>query len=249
MLTRIDSFARRRAIGLGVALIGLLATAGIVSATAHFRYEHQLRRLLLSDAAAVANDKELTRFAAGVAKPLYAAHCASCHGDDMKGRKSLGAPDLTDKTWLFGDGAVFDIERTLLYGIRSGLSKSRNEADMPPFGLTGRLSDSEIRNLVQYLYQLSGRPHLAQAAIEGREVFADVAKANCADCHGADAQGNSDYGAPDLTANVWNGGDDEHALYDAIYSGRHRIMPPFLGTLSLEQIRAMAVYIYMASHR
>jgi cytochrome c oxidase cbb3-type subunit III len=247
MLTRIDRLARRRAIGLGVALIGLLVAAGIVSATAHFRYEHQLRRLLLNDAAVVASDKELTRFAASVARPLYTTHCAACHGVDMKGKKTLGAPDLTDKVWLYGDGSVFDIERTLLYGIRSGLSKSRNEADMPPFGLTGRLSESDIRNLVQYLYQLSGRPHLAQAAIEGREVFADVAKANCADCHGADAQGNPDYGAPDLTANVWSGGDDERSLHDAIYFGRHRIMPAFLGTLSLVQIRAMAVYLHTVS--
>jgi len=248
MLTRIDRSVRRRAFGLTVVLIGLLATAGIVSATAHLRYEHQLRRLLVRDADAVADDKELIRFAGEVAKPLYSAHCAACHGDDMKGNMKIGAPNLTDKIWLYGDGSAFDIERTLLYGIRSGVSKSRNEADMPPFGLTGRLSEAEIRNLVQYLYQLSGRPHLAPAAIEGREVYADVVKANCADCHGADAQGNPDYGAPDLTANVWNGGGDEQSVYDAIYFGRHRIMPAFLGTLSLEQIRALAVYVYSVSH-
>jgi cytochrome c oxidase cbb3-type subunit III len=248
MLTRIDSSIRRRTLVLALVLLGLLVTASIVSATAHFRYEHQLRRLLTSDAAVVAEDKELTRFAAAVAKPLYATHCAACHGEDMQGKKTPGAPNLTDKIWLYGDGSVFDIERTLLYGIRSGVSKSRNETDMPPYGLTGRLSDAEIRNLVQYLYQLSGRAHLAQAAIEGRAVYSDTAKANCADCHGDNAQGNSDYGAPDLTANVWNGGDDEQSLYDAIYSGRHRVMPAFLGALSLAQIRALAVYIYSVSH-
>ena len=248
MLTRIDSLILRRTLVLTAVLLGLLVTVSVVSATAHFRYEHQLRRLLVSDDAVVAEDRELARFAAVVAKPLYSAHCAACHGDDMKGKKTLGAPDLTDKVWLYGSGSVFDIERTLLYGIRSGLSKSRNETDMPPFGLTGRLSDAEIRNLVQYLYQLSGRAHLAQAAIEGRAVYNDVAKANCADCHGADAQGNADYGAPDLTADVWNGGGGEQSLYDAIYSGRHGIMPAFLGTLSLEEIRALAVYIYTVSH-
>jgi cytochrome c oxidase cbb3-type subunit III len=248
MLTRIDSSPRRRTLVLTAALLGLLVTAGVVSAAAHFRYEHQLRRLLVTDAAVVAEDRELTRFAAVVAKPLYAAHCAACHGEHMQGKKALGAPNLADKIWLYGDGSVFDIERTLLYGIRSGVSKSRNETDMPAFGLTGRLSDAEISNLVQYLYQLSGRAHLAQAAIEGRAVYSNVAKANCADCHGENAQGNSDYGAPDLTADVWNGGDDEQSLYDAIYSGRHRIMPAFLGPLSLGQIRALAVYIYSASH-
>ncbi len=130
-------------------------------------------------------------------------------------------PNLTDKVWLFEKGDVFDIERTILYGIRSGASKARNVTDMPAFGATGRLSAGEIRNLVQYVDQLSGRPHQAQAASEGRTLYLDAAKGNCGDCHGFNGRGNSYYGAPDLTKNVWNSGGGDQALYDAIYYGEH----------------------------
>ncbi len=71
--------------------------------------------------------------------------------------------------------------------------------------------------------------------------------ANCPDCHGSDGRGNPDYGAPDLTANVWNSGGTDQALYDAIYFGQHRIMPAWIDTLTLAQIRALAVYVYSAS--
>ena len=33
---------------------------------------------------------------------LFAANCASCHGDAGKGNVDLGAPNLTDKDWIYG---------------------------------------------------------------------------------------------------------------------------------------------------
>jgi cytochrome c oxidase cbb3-type subunit III len=248
MPTRPKSPAARRRTQLLIVAAILLATAAAALVGVQQRREHLLRRLLTADTEAVVKDRDLTAFAQSIAQPLFAANCARCHGADMTGNSAVGAPNLTDKVWLFDSGDVFDIERTILYGVRSGASKAHNVTDMPAFGLTGRLSASEIRNLVQYIDQLSGRPHQPQAAIEGRAVYFDVAKANCGDCHGGSARGNSNYGAPDLTQNVWNSGDDDQALYDAIYHGEHHVMPGFFGTLSLEQIRALAVYIYMVSH-
>jgi cytochrome c oxidase cbb3-type subunit 3 len=227
-----------------LATILIVVAGSIVSVK--FRGEHLRARLLAADADAVVKDSGLVRFAVEQAKPLYAVHCASCHGAAMTGNPALAAPNLTDQVWLYGTGSVFDIERTLLYGIRSGQSKAHNIADMPAFGSRGVLSASDVRSVVQYVLQLSGRPHQAEAASEGRALY--FGKANCSDCHGGDARGNSDYGAPDLTLNVWNSGSDPRALYDAIYFGQHHIMPAWIGTLSLEQIRALAVYVYAASH-
>jgi cytochrome c oxidase cbb3-type subunit 3 len=34
--------------------------------------------------------------------PLFAQHCVACHGADGKGNAQLGAPNLTDRTWLHG---------------------------------------------------------------------------------------------------------------------------------------------------
>jgi cytochrome c oxidase cbb3-type subunit 3 len=36
-------------------------------------------------------------------KPLYEGVCVACHGGDGKGNQMLGAPDLTDDYWLYGN--------------------------------------------------------------------------------------------------------------------------------------------------
>jgi cytochrome c oxidase cbb3-type subunit 3 len=229
------------ALPLGAVLAGLATLL-----VAHLRSEHMQYRLLAASPDAVAADPSLVRFATQQARPLFAEHCAGCHGADLRGNPQIGAPNLTDDVWLYGGGSIYEIERTLLYGIRSGVSNTHDEAEMPAFGLRGVLTDAQIRSVVQYLLQLNGRPYQVEAANDGRAVYYGVA--NCGDCHGPDARGNSDYGAPDLTRNVWNSGGDPQSLYKTIYFGQHRIMPAWRGNLSLEQIRALATYVYAASH-
>lgn len=229
-----------------VTSIALLLAAAGIGGYHHLRRERQAFRLLSADVNTVTRDPELVRIAALQAAPLYATHCARCHGVDMTGNKGLGAPNLADRVWLYGSGSVADIERSIAYGIRSGYGKSRNVTDMPAFGSMGVLSTSDVRNVVQYVLQLSHRPYQADAANAGRTVYRG--RANCGDCHGDDGRGNPDYGAPDLTRNVWNSGGDPQELYNAVYFGQHRIMPAWIGTLSLEQIRALAVYISTAAH-
>ena len=51
---------------------------------------------------------------AALGKPLFQA-CAACHGAAGKGNPALGAPDLSDHTWLYG-GSLADIERTIRDG-------------------------------------------------------------------------------------------------------------------------------------
>ena len=234
---------RPRKWALAVLALVLCGAASALAAL-HVRRDHLQERLLRLEPDAAGRDAVLVRFAAQQARPLYAAHCAACHGSDMRGSRVLGAPDLTDGVWLYGDGSVYEIERTILFGIRSGAGAAHNVSEMPPFGLTGRLSQGEIRALVQYVRRLSGLPHDAQQANDGKALWG----ANCSDCHGFDARGNNDYGAPDLTQNVWNNGGDPQSLYNAIYFGQHHIMPAWFGVLTLEQIRALAVYIHSVSH-
>jgi cytochrome c oxidase cbb3-type subunit 3 len=163
----------------------------------------------------------------------------------MRGQPAIGAPSLADNVWLYGDGGVYEIERTILYGIRTGNSKSRSVTDMPAFGQRGVLSDADIRNVVQYVLKVSGRRYQVEAANEGRRIY--TGNANCGDCHAGDARGDTYYGAPNLTANVWNSGGEPDDLYKAIYFGQHRTMQAWFPTLSLFQIRALAVYLYAVS--
>ena len=140
---------------------------------------------------------------------------------------------------------MFEIERTILYGIRTGNSKSRSVTDMPGFGQRGVLNDADIRNVVQYVLKVSGRRYQVEAANEGRRIY--TGNANCGDCHAADGRGDTYYGAPKLTANVWNSGGEPDDLYRAIYFGQHRTMQAWFPTLSLFEIRALAVYLYAVS--
>jgi cytochrome c oxidase cbb3-type subunit 3 len=207
------------------------------------RLDTQLLTLLPED---VPRHPDLVNLAIAEAKPVYAAHCASCHGADMKGDTRIGAPNLIDAVWLYGSGNVTDIERTILYGIRSGHGQAHNVTEMTAFGLSGQLTPGEINDVVQYVLSLSKRPHAAQAAISGSQIFAG--KGNCGDCHGPDGRGDPYYGSPNLTVNVWNNGGDIASLYRSIYFGLQHVCPAWYGIIPLEKIRALAVYLHAASH-
>lgn len=69
--------------------------------------------------------------------------CAACHGQDGKGNQMLGAPNLTDHTWLYG-GQRKHITETLTYG-RNGV--------MPSFKNT--LGEKKIHLVAAYVYSLS----------------------------------------------------------------------------------------------
>ncbi len=228
------------------ALVLVLAVLGGGALWVHRTTQQRLQARLLQTAPdSVSAHPDLMAFAIAAGRPLYATHCASCHGADLHGNPATGAPNLADQVWLYGKGSVFDIERTVLYGIRSGMAKTRDVTDMPAFGLTGMLAPDEIRNLVQYVLQLSGAKHDPQSALAGKQLYSG--NANCGDCHGPDGRGDTTYGAPDLTTNVWNSGGDAQSLYNTIYHGQHHMMPGFIKTLGLEQIRALAVYIHASS--
>jgi cytochrome c oxidase cbb3-type subunit 3 len=226
-----------------VALAAVLAGGAVLWLRA--RAGERLEARLLSNLPdVVLRDRALVKAAVAEARPLYLQHCAACHGAKLQGNSTLGAPCLTAGVWLYGTGTVFDIERTLMYGIRSGHPKSRNVTDMPPLGLTGMLGPGQIREVAQYVLELGGSGHDGEAALAGRQPYIE----HCTDCHGADGRGNPDYGAPDLTAGRWNSGGDADSLYRSIYYGRHGVMPGWLGKLSLVQIRALAVYVHTMSH-
>ena len=75
-------------------------------------------------------------------KEKFAA-CAACHGADGKGNPQLGAPNLTDKTWLYG-GSVAAITETITQG-RGGVMPAHK----------GILSDAEIHVVTAFVYSLS----------------------------------------------------------------------------------------------
>jgi cytochrome c oxidase cbb3-type subunit 3 len=80
--------------------------------------------------------------AAAAGKAKYAA-CAACHGADGKGNQALGAPNLTDKTWLHGWG-----EDAIVAMITNG------KVNVMP-AQKDRLTAEQIHVLAAYVWNLS----------------------------------------------------------------------------------------------
>lgn len=76
---------------------------------------------------------------------IFVQACAACHGADAKGMHITGAPNLTDKIWLYG-GSTKQIEFTIRHG-RNGKMPSQGE----------RFSPEQIHVLAAYVYSLSNK--------------------------------------------------------------------------------------------
>jgi cbb3-type cytochrome c oxidase subunit III len=207
-------------------------------------------RLLRADPDAPIADAGLRLSTIAAGRALFARHCAACHGDDARGRRDLGGPDLADRDWLYGSGAVSELEQTIAYGIRSHDPRGWNLAEMPAFGRLqpgsaykiAPLSPDDIADVVAFLAQRRGEKADAAAAARGLAIFGN--RGACYDCHGGDAGGDPAIGAPNLVDRIWLYGDGSPAsVATSIAVGRHGVMGAFIGRLSALQIRELAIYV------
>lgn len=236
------SHARRYWLVAGVALVLI---AGLVF---HWRNGARDQALLRAEGSRLQQDTALLAYASQRAQPIYKEHCASCHGADLGGDRSKGIANLGDSVWLYGSGQITDIEQTILYGIRSGHPKSHNLAEMPGFGRIGQLTKDEVKDVTEYVLQISKQPHDAAAAKRGEFVYQNHGA--CYDCHGADGYGVTDYGTPSLIGRggAWLYGGDYDTLYKSTFDGRHGLCPAWVKKLSFAEIRALAAFLYVRSH-
>ena len=77
-------------------------------------------------------------------KQVFADNCASCHGEDAKGDRTQGAPNLTDAIWLYGGDypTLMETVTNARFGV------------MPAWQL--RLTDAQINAVTAYVHQLGG---------------------------------------------------------------------------------------------
>ena len=77
-------------------------------------------------------------------KARFDTVCFACHGQDGKGMQALGAPNLTDKTWLYGSS-----EARIVEAITQGRTNQ-----MPAW--KDFLGEAKIHLLSAYVLKLSG---------------------------------------------------------------------------------------------
>jgi cytochrome c oxidase cbb3-type subunit 3 len=188
-------------------------------------------RYLAMDLKDVARDPD----ARAMGERLFLNDCAQCHGSDAGGSK--GFPNLRDNDWLYG-GTPERIRESILNG-RNGI--------MPAFGAA--LGDVGVRDVAAYVRSLSGLPADGVRAQVGKRVFAQT----CAACHGADAKGNQDVGAPNLADATWLYGSTEATITETIRNGRGEAsaitrMPAHKDRLDAGKIQLLAAYVWGLSN-
>lgn len=180
-------------------------------------------------------DPALAAIVSGTGPALFGDNCAACHG--TFGQGGPGYPSLVDDAWLWG-GDPDTIMETLRVGINADHPDTRFAQMMAFDGVLGR---DEIRTVANYVQSLSGieTDSDPDRLAAGEELFMD----NCASCHGEDATGNTDLGAPNLADGQWIYGGDADTLFTTILKGREGWMPAWEGRLDEADRKMLTVYL------
>lgn len=184
------------------------------------KFQDMTPEALAGDAAAMA-----------IGERLFMNNCAQCHGSDARGAK--GFPNLADGDWLYGGSP--DVIKTTLTNGRIGV--------MPPMAAAVGTAE-DVRDVANYVLSLSGSPHDAVRASQGKGKFAA-----CAACHGQDGKGTQAMGAPNLTDGIWLHGWGEDAIVRAVNNGFTNQMPAQAGKLNESQINVLASYVWGMSNK
>ncbi|MDB5702944.1 MAG: c-type cytochrome [Sphingomonas bacterium] len=206
--------------------------------------------ILRADPDAILADATLRPLALRWGAEVFASHCAACHGAGGAGDSTVGAPNLTDADFLYGQGRATEIEQIVRHGIRSRDPRGFSLASMPAYATVRPdlteplppLTPREIEEVTQYVLAFSGHATDPAPASRGGVLFG--AKAGCWDCHSEDARGDSAIGAPDLADGSWLYGDGSHdSIRRSIAYGRAGMSPAFKDLLSAAQIRDVSIFV------
>ena len=188
---------------------------------------------------AIQADPKLMKIVRQTGATLFGDNCAACHGRTAEGGD--GFPTLVSQAFLWG-GTPDAIAETIRVGINSPHKDSRT-SQMPAFGRDGMLKREQIDDVVDYVRSLSN-PAVAKAIApgklaSGKVVFTD----NCVACHGENATGNIELGAPNLRDNFWIYSGDAQSVFTTVWGGRQGHMPSWDSRLSALDRKILALYL------
>lgn len=180
-------------------------------------------------------DKDLAQFAISGGASAFKVNCAPCHGSGAAG--GPGFPNLNDDDWLWG-GDIDSIYTTITHGVRYGSDADTRISEMPAFAEV--LEPEQVKQVAAFVISLTGTPSDAALVEPGRQVFAD----NCAACHGEDARGNREFGAPDLADAIWLKAEGETGIAHQVAAPKHGVMPAWGGRLGDATVKQLAVFVH-----
>ncbi len=183
------------------------------------------------------NNPQLLQAAVEGGRAAFRVNCVQCHGTGAAGSK--GYPNLNDDDWLWG-GDIKTIHYSIEHGIRNPDHDQTRMSQMPAFGRDGLLKPAEIDELTAFVRAASRQQPANATAQRGAALFAT----NCAACHGSDAKGNRELGAPNLTDAIWLYGGDADSIRKSIHDARYGVMPRWGEKLSPATINMLAAYVH-----
>ncbi|PTM94207.1 cytochrome-c oxidase, cbb3-type subunit III [Mycoplana dimorpha] len=195
----------------------------------------QLEKIASSSLQEIIADPQLQQFAVAAGESAFKVNCAQCHGSGAAGSK--GFPNLNDDDWIWG-GSPDEIYQTIAHGIRYAGDDETRVSEMPAFG--DMLTTDEMRQTAAYVVSLTGTPSAPELVDKGKQLFAD----NCASCHGVDAKGNREMGAPNLADAIWLTGEGEQAVINQMKAPKHGVMPAWLPRLGDETVKQLTVFVH-----
>ncbi|MBU4528421.1 MAG: cytochrome-c oxidase, cbb3-type subunit III [Hoeflea sp.] len=194
-----------------------------------------LEKIAATPVEEIAGDQELLQFAIAGGSSAFKVNCAQCHGSGAAG--SVGYPNLNDDDWLWG-GTIDQIYLTIAHGIRYDGDDDTRLSEMPAFG--DILEPAQVSEVVSYVVSLSSTPSDPALVDAGQVVFEE----NCAVCHGENAEGIPELGAPRLSDGIWLRGSSEAQIASQIRNPKHGVMPAWLDRLGEPTIKQLAVYVH-----
>lgn len=103
------------------------------------------------------------------------------------------------------------------------------------------INDARLETVLRPLRSLSIAELAARPETEalGSRLYLD----NCAGCHGRQARGNQQLGAPDLTDDEWLYGGSGEAIHASILDGRQGTMPAWGAVLGRDGVNEVTAYV------
>ena len=180
-------------------------------------------------------DNNLRQFATAAGSAAFKVNCIQCHGSGAQG--SPGFPNLNDDEWLWG-GNIDQIYQSIAHGVRFAGDEETHSSEMPSFAEI--LEPQQVNEVAAYVASLSGTADTPDLVPAGAKVFAD----NCAACHGENAKGNKEMGAPDLTDAIALYASGQTAIAQQVRHPKHGVMPAWGARLGDVKVKELAIFVH-----
>lgn len=219
-------------------LLGYSSRAEVAEeiSTAKLAQAGNLERIAQLPLSEIVADRDLVQFAVAGGAAAFKVNCSTCHGSGAAGGPG-GYPNLNDDDWLWG-GDLDAIYTSIAHGIRHTNDPDSRVSEMPAYA--DILAPQEIKEVAAYVVSLTGTPADASMVAPGQQLFMD----NCAACHGDDARGIRDVGAPNLADAIWLKAVGEAGIVAQIVQPQHGVMPGWSDRLGEATVKQLTVFVH-----